>query len=580
MNGFPHAQIHYARSHYDIDHNRIHLIFAIDEGAPVIVSDIRYLAADGSKFQDPAGGKRRMLDDITMRVGDRYSEFQQVRTRDQALAWLKDHGYAFAAVRDSASIDLTANTAAVQFTIVPGPRGTFSQIEIEGNESVSDRVILRELPFKSGQRFSNTKLSQGQRELFALNLFRTALTEVPDQPADSTVDIRIRLREARPRLITYQLGYGRESGLNLRGDWTHRNFFGDARSFSTGLVANTGFQAASTDRVSPRLFRGSLSMRQPYLFSTKLSGTLSLFLQYRRDPQLPESGEVLGINEREMGLDASLLYELLPFRTVSVQYTWSRALQLSGAEGVDLPSRDIFNRGNVIVSAVLGKTTDYIRGGTGFLVRPFVETAQPALGSDVRYVKLGGELTGFRDLLPRLGLAGRLFVGRLWPQGASRNQDDPRIENRFDQIRFYTGGASDLRGWASQLAGPKVVRTDVSAGDTTYVYEAIGGLAKLSAMLEVRLPFPGLGEDWGTAAFIGAGKVSQGNLSRGDFRFGTGIGIRYATPVGLIRLDLAYKLNPDEADLRRAADYYARGVDAPTRWGRRFAVHLSIGQTF
>ena len=580
VNGYPHAEIHYARSKFDVERNKIHLIFAINEGPPIIVTDIIFLSADGEPFQDPATGRRRMLDDITIQNGDRYSVFEQVRTRDQALSWLKNHGYAFARIEVDAEIDSEANTVSLTFKIFPGPLGYFDQIDIDGIESVSSRVILRELPFKIGQPFSNAKLSQGQRELFALNLFRTALTEIPEQPVDSTVHVRIILREARPRLVTYQVGYGREAGLVVQGDWTHRNFFGDARSFTAGVVANTGFQAASTERVPPRLFRGSISARQPYLFTTRLSGALSLFLQYERDPQLPESNETLGINEREMGFDASLLYELLPFRTISLQYVWSRALQLTDREDPELRARDFFNRGTVTISGVFGRTTDYLRGGTGFLVRPFFEWAQPAFGSDVHYFKTGVELSGYRELFSQVGIAGRFFTGRLWPQGGSQEQEDPIIENRFDQIRFYTGGSTDLRGWVRQLAGPKIVRADISGSDTTLVYEAVGGLAKYAASVEFRMPFPGLGPEWGTAVFIGAGRVTTGEFTLDDIRFGTGAGIRYSTPVGLIRFDLAYKLNPDDADLRNPSDFYRLGSDAETDWMRRFALHLSIGQTF
>ena len=204
----------------------------------------------------------------------------------------------------------------------------------------------------------------------------------------------------------------------------------------------------------------------------------------------------------------------------------------------------------------------------------------PAVGSDVHYLKTGMELSGYRELIEGVGIAGRFFAGQLWPKGGSRRQDDPVIENRFDQIRYYTGGSTDVRGWALQLAGPKLARPDVSSSDTLFVYEAIGGLAKLTGMVELRLPFPGLGPEWGTAVFLDGGRISERNFSSGTFRLGTGAGIRYATPVGLIRFDVAYKLNPDDADLRTAKAYYRMGTNADEHWSRRFSFHLSIGQSF
>ena len=76
------------------------------------------------------------------------------------------------------------------------------------------------------------------------------------------------------------------------------------------------------------------------------------------------------------------------------------------------------------------------------------------------------------------------------------------------------------------------------------------------------------------------GQVSDGAVETKRFRYGTGAGIRYATPVGLLSLDLAYKLNPDDQDLRHARDVYYLGADAPASNGRRWTFHLSIGQAF
>ena len=135
-----------------------------------------------------------------------------------------------------------------------------------------------------------------------------------------------------------------------------------------------------------------------------------------------------------------------------------------------------------------------------------------------------------------------------------------------------------MRGWTTHLAGPKIVRTTVTEADTSYVYEAVGGLAKSAIDLELRLPFPGLGRAWGTALFVGAGQLSDGSLFKGPFRFGTGGGLRYATPVGMVALDLAWKINPDEADVRRAAEFDQLGATAPESWLRRWSLHLSIGQ--
>jgi len=582
-NGFPDAQITYTRSRFDKRDNDIDLVFDILEGDPVRVDSVLFERPDGSPFILGAPRDAQLRDQITLKTGERYSLTEQGRSHELLLSWLKNRGFAFAVIDDSVSLDTQAHTARLHYHFSEGPVAFVDSLLVEGNTRVNEEIITREIPLKPGQRFSQRRLSDGQRELFSLGLFRTVLTDVPDQTADTTVTVRIRLREGRPRLVSYVAGYGRQDGVSLQSDWTHRNFLGKAHTVTAGGIARTGYKAITTDRVAPRLFRASVSQRWPFWISTRLSYGATFFLQFQRDPELGVSTAPLGINEREAGTEATLVYEFIPGRSISLQYGWSRALQSFGTTRIassQVSQRDVFNRASLSLIGMLGRPGDPLRNRSGFVVRPFVEISGRFLASDISYFKMGSEVQISRRLTERFGLALRVQGGRLFPYGGSQDQGDSATENRFDQIRYYLGGSSDLRGWTSQLAGEKIVRLDQVDSDTTFVYEAIGGLAKVSGDLELRMPFPGLGSKWGTAAFIGMGQVSDGAVETKRFRYGTGAGIRYATPVGLLSLDLAYKLNPDDQDLRYARDVYYLGADAPASNGRRWTFHLSIGQAF
>ena len=571
-NGFLRAEIGYAASRLDTAANKIRVVFTIDEGPPLIVSSIDFFSLRGDPFPDPNEEGWETFDDaVLLEPGDRYSDAERVSTRSQALAWLNNHGYAFARIRDSIAVDSVALEADLRFIVDPGPVARFGEVEIEGETSVDRRVILREMPFRMGDRFSAKALTKGQREVFALNLFRTALADLPEQPADSSVTVRLRVREGRPQLVTYRLGYDREAGGRAEGDYTHRNFLGGARTLTTSLIAYTGLAAVPAgDRRSNVLFRGSVAFRQPWLFSTRLSANVSPFLEFERDPNLEISGRPFGLNTQVFGLTSTLLYEVLPFRTVSLQHTFSRAaLFTDPLESV--AASDRFNRSILTLSGTFGRSDDYLSPEEGVLIRPTLEVAGRVFGSGVQYYKAENELTAYAPLVRRTwGVAGRLSVGRLWPVGASADQDDPII-----------GGGRDLRGWGDQLAGPKVVRPDVAADDTVgYFYEPVGGLAKLGFNLELRMPMPGFGPKWGTAVFLDAGRLGDDLLAFDDLRYGAGGGLRYRTPVGAVRLDLAYKLNPGPLDLRDPAEVRIEGLDAEERPWRRLRLHLSIGQAF
>ena len=655
-NGFLSPWIDYSESRLDTTSNTIRVVFSIQEGPPVIIQDVGFFAQDNSYMATFFTGEMRdrwisFRDRTSFKTGDRFTNFDLIRIQDQVVTWLKDQGYAFAHLTTETAIDSTANTADIRFAIDPGPVGYFDEIIVEGNESVTRRVVMRELPFKQGDRFSNSKLNEGQRELFSLNMFRVALAEVPPaysatspevdsleaiveldpaaatrQPRDSTVMVRFRLREANLRSLTAQTGYATDLGLTLQGQWTHRNFFGGARNLTVNGQADTGILGTppSSGTETPLLFRGSVALQQPYLFSRKLSAIVEPFIRFERNPLQERSDARLGINRREYGVNTTLLYEILPFRTISTQYTISQTflptVEVLQPDGTLSDTTDAYSQSVLSLNATLGKVNNFLNPQRGFLVRPFAEQAGTLGGlfdTGITYSKLGAEVVVYMPLLPRTRLGLRFSGGRLFPTGESTNQFAVPIENRFDPVRFYAGGASDVRGWDQGQIGPKFNRTRQAIDEegnpefdedglpitTNEEFEPSGGLAKLIGNIELRMPFPGLGSQWRSAVFLDFGQVSaeetgaacapldqtcrfqdDGRIAFDKFKFGTGAGIRYDTPVGYIRLDIAYKLNPDPLDLQSPRDAYLfrEGfIDDPGE-GRldRFKLHLSLGQAF
>ncbi len=628
-NGFPTPRVIYSASQFDAEEDRIHVIFTVWEGEAINIQDIQLIAADSTSIVDqlPESLHRswsRFTRSVTGNVNQRFTEIELLRIQDLILKWFQNNGYAFAKVDAKTFIDEEARTVNLQFAIDAGPMGYFSDIQVEGNETVEDNILLRELPFDSGDRFSSAKLREGQQQLFGLNLFRVALADVPEQPADSTVDIRLRVNEAKRRFISAETGYARFEGLGLEGEWTHRNFLGSARNLSLNFRSNTGLLSATggftannvVGKLPARLFRTSVSLRQPYLFTTKLSGIFSPFIEFQNDPQLAASNEFLDINRREYGLNATLIYEILPFRPVSLQYTLSQSLSRSdAAAGFVTDTRDLYSKSVFGINSTLGKTDNYINPRQGYLIKPFLETAGRLFSSGIQYNKIGLEVAGYIPINRKLTLSNRIFAGRLWTFGRSKEALADRVcvenasltgtvaeqcqiyENRFDPIFFYAGGSNDVRGWDFQLLGPKFARVDTSRtngvievdqnGDpvTNFFYERTGGTAKLIGNIEARMRIPGLGPAWQGAAFFDFGQVSNGAIKFDDFKYNIGGGIRYQTIVGFIRFDLAYKLNPSNADLTNPRDTYlfenGLTTDPPdTKFFRRFGIHISIGQAF
>ncbi len=614
-NGYLTPTIDYPASQVDTSANKIHIIFSIQEGPPLIIQDVGFYEPDGgyavNAFEEAL--RTRWIDfrdEVTLRTGIRYTEFQGIRLQDEISTWLKNSGFAFAEVNRDARIDSSANTVDLRFIVDPGPRGYISEIQVEGNESVERNVVLRELPFSVGDRFSAERLTQGQQELFSLGLFRVAVSEVPEQPRDSSVVVRYRLREARPRNVSAQTGYGLEEGANVQGGWTHRNFLGGARSMTVSGVVNSGFAARRAGGLqATREFGGSVSLQQPYLFSRKLSGIVTPFYEWQDNPTQQ-------LAYQEAGLRTSLIYTILNFRTITLQHSLVRSQPLGERSVIELPNTDfivgedldIYNRSVLSLSGNLGRVDDYIRPTRGFLVRPQLEMGGQFLRmqDDVEYFKSRLEVVGYLPITDEFNLTGRVYGGRIWPTGASRNQaPGTQTEFRFDRIRFYAGGANDVRGWPNNLLGQKFAYRQIDPVDSVFVdydFEPNGGLAKIAANVELRTPLPFFSSSWRGAVFVDMGQVyptaesdsvlfekesvSAVDINLRDLHIGVGGGLRYETLVGYIRLDLAYKVNPTLEDLASAQEIWRlenneiNRSDIETSFLDRFRFHLSIGQSF
>ncbi|WP_022836498.1 BamA/OMP85 family outer membrane protein [Salisaeta longa] len=637
QNGFLNPFVDYPASQYNPKTNTFHVIFTIREGPALTIRSVSFRGPDATTAVQRAlapslhDAWQSFRQTLNVSVGRRYTTFNELQIADQTATWLQNHGYAFARVSNTAHIDSAATAVDLRFTVRPGPRGTFSELIVDGNESVTAAVVRREVPFALGDTYAKAKLQRGQQELFSLNLFRVALADLPPQPEDSTVTVRYRVREAELRSITAQLGYGAQTGVRGEGTWTHRNFFGAARLFNVGLVAETGLpenpdgflpaflSGAQSQVPTERLFRVSTLLRQPFISRTQLAGSVELFALQRLNPKLlTDNTRFLGLNERQFGLNTELTYTLLPFRTVSLRHTFNRTKQFTSQRtdaGLGLGD-DFFDKSILSLSATLGRTDDYLNPRRGFLIEPGLEVAGTLLGSDIQFLRLSNAVTGYYPLTPNINVAGRLFGGFFRPLQGTRGAltlparpslDQLRrnvlFENRLDDFLFYAGGGTDVRGWPAQLAGGKFARDRSLATDSTVIYEPTGGTIKLGANLEMRLPFPGLSSDWQTAVFVDAAylgtdgwalapdpsvapNVYPTRSSQGQVRVGAGVGLRYRTPFGFLRLDLAAKVNPGPLDLRRPGDVVeavraGRPITAaPTQWVRRFRVHFGIGRTF
>ena len=628
-NGFPRARADF-EVELDTAANAADVTFVVETGPPRLIGEVQFRGPGQADVLDQLPPELHepwtaFTRSTTLRTGDRLSDAGRVTLLNQTQGWLLNHGYAFSYVGAEAFPDSTGLVADVRLKITAGPRARVDQIVVQnaavdtsaaGSNTarlgVPDRIVTRELPFSEGDWFDASGLTEGQREIFGLNLFQLAIVDVAEgQPRDSTVSILVRVRQGPTRVANAFGGYFTEGGVTVRGSLTHRNVFGGAQSLTAGVEARTGIGTiATTPSGDPiRDIQASVSLRQPYVGDRRLSFTTQPLARLRND-------EIE--NSRSVGTTNTLLFTRSALQTVSLsagglyrqlvdtQTSLGLVDPTSPTDGLRLKTDSLTSFGvRLGLDASWGVLDNSLQPTRGFILRP-----SASYTPGVTLAALRGRLaaTALYPLSEQFGVVVRATAGALAPLGStSADRTDEYVLLR-DQL-FYAGGTSDVRGWSSTRLGPKafsVIRLpnpdQVDAegnvlpvdSDSLFIpldptdvnYIGVGGRQKVSGSVQLNLPFPGLGQQWGTNVFLDAGRVVSPSTVPGDLlratgnpadsslaavlslesalRVGTGVGIQFLSPVGFISFAVGYKVNPSALDLRDASDVYCGPDFDPT----------------
>ncbi len=609
--GFPHVDVRYDLR-YNAQKDLIDIKLLINEGPPLLVRSLEFILAQDSSSNLPSelqSGWRNFVSGERKAAG-RYGEAEQLGLTDRTTRWFWNRGYPFAHADVTAVVDTQANRADVTVRIDESTRARIGAIEVSGNQSVPPRQLVRQLPVKPGDWYSASRLEQGRRQLVQLDIVRHALFEVPtEQAGDSSVALTLRVAENPRRLIVGDVGFSSD-GATAQAEWSNRNFLGGVRTLTVVAVAQTGFLAFEDPpqtryRLSPTVF-------QPYVGDRRLSASGGPFMEYRDD---------LRDQSWAVGIEGSMVYAVRPLRSLSLGYTLSRRRVLNyrvgdSLAGVSFLERvgvvppgaaelldDVILRSTVQLTASYGWLDDLANPRSGYVLRPRAEITVPGGLNTNEYLLL--DLTGsaFLPLTRRIGFATRFAAGRIFPYAGSLPKPGEAPYFALQGLRdvvFTAGGTRDVRGWGSQLVGPKLPEARVQTVNGVDVlvadrYTATGGLARVSGTIELRLPLPGFSPSWQSFLFLDGGRVwtpdtrfrsSPDPIGQQEYFASTGAGLSFQTVVGAVQVALGYKLNPSAFDLRDPAkvlnaQLQGQPVESvPEEGRRRLHLHFAIGATF
>lgn len=543
--GFPDVTVRYEIEDRRKE-RRKNVIFHIRERQPLqIVSSHIVLNADEQVIDEIESSReyQRATQRYEFREGERFQFIRMPDVEGRFLQILENQGYAWPAVEINAVVDSLSNHVDIEIQITPNSKTYFTEFLIEGDLSVPDRVLIRHTDIKRGTPYSRATMQNAQRSIFNHHLFRFATITIPEQTKDSTLTALIRVREHLPRTVEASIGFGREEYIRGQVAWRHRNINGTGHRLGANIRASFIEQSMSTDYLIP------------YTFNARSSNVTTLFGVHR----LESTYELL-----QAGFNSSLIYQIARNRTASFSYEYTINEELSRDEGTRLPDFALsYNISSFNLSAYYSDGVS--REPRGWVVQPSAEFSSTFNEADFRFQKLNLDVRRFTPITNTTTIAARINTGVIF---YNQSEDLP-----FN-IRYFTGGTNSVRGWNRRELGPSIPSFDDEGNFLTYV--PTGGRSTFSFNVELRQQLSAIIPNFGMALFLDGGQVWENieSMDERPIQFGAGGGIRYQSPIGPIRVDIGYKLNPTDEDLN-----IFEGVNFGSA-RNRIGIHFSIGQAF
>jgi translocation and assembly module TamA len=438
-------------------------------------------------------------------------------------AELGTRGYAFAEVGEpDVVVDHDSRTATLVLPIRSGGARRFGDILVEGRPLFSADHLETIARFDEGDPWRADRIEDLRQALVATGLVSSVAIRPVAREGSDLVDVAVALEPAPMRTIAGEAGYGTGEGVRFELSWQHRNLLPPEGGVTFRGVAGTREQL-----VSAVLRRNNFMRRDQVLNAAVAAGHLD------RPAYDARTFTLVGGIERQTNI------------VWQKAWTWSLGAELTASDerDVDLASGTTRRRTFFIAAlpAYLGYdgSNDLLDPTRGF--RLSARLSPEASLQDGSFFYARGQLDG-SFYFPATGtvtIAGRTRLGTIF--GASRDRIAP-------SRRYYAGGGGSVRGYGFQALGPHDPVFD----------DPIGGRSLLEFALEARIRFG----NFGIVPFVDAGNIADSSLpGLGNLQFGAGLGVRYHTRFGPIRVDVGTPLNPRSGD-------------------PRLAVYVSLGQAF
>jgi len=464
-----------------------------------------------------------ILNRLPLKPGDTARTAPVLATETALLASLGDSGHPFAkAETRRVEIDKDTQTMDVTYALDPGPVMRFGPPVITGLERLDPAYVEGRIRWQGGEVYDASKVEETRRALIETGLFSTVQitpTVDPDNPED--VRMAIDATERLHRTVGAGLAYNTSQGFGARAFWENRNLFGYAENLRLSVEAGQQLDAFRANFRRPDF----LSIDQDFLATAEAANDNPVAYRSRR------AIATAGIERR---------FDHLVTGGVNFEVEKANVVQLADINPRTGTQR--YELAGLPAYVKLDTTDNLLNPTTGYRAQLNVRPAHTFSGSHLTFSTNLLSGSTYRALGPeqRAVLAGKLALGSLDGAPLSQLPSDQRI---------YAGGGGSVRPYGYLMAGPLAPNN-----------VPIGGKSSLVLNLEARVKIT---ETIGIVPFVDAGSYYESplpQLGRAPL-YGVGLGLRYYTGFGPLRLDLATPL-------------HKRSGDSPIQ------VYISLGQAF
>jgi len=589
------------------------IAFRITEGPPVRLAELKVAGLDSTP------DRTKLLRDLPLEVGDPFNRDRLRLSADTIAGRLRNQGYATAGVfLARREVDSAAHRAEVDLEVITGPTMVIGDIRVEG-EDIAPDFAKRLLSTRTGRTFRDVDILRSQRNIASSDLYRFARVEVDTaafMPGSDSVPLVVSVVPNFRHRTSAGVGYGTDDCFRLQAGYTIRNpvragwimdFAGRLTKIGVGEPLDWGLeqkflcQRLQDDPIGSGKvnYTASVSLRQPAFIRPENSAQVQLFAERR--------SEFAVYAREEIGTNLSVVRETARRIPVTVGYRLSYGFTTAN----DVNFCAYFNACNPADIAVLQERQRQGVVSLGVSSLRVNNILDPSRGTSVglqlshsagwtmseefqRFTRVVADASWYHPIgggfvVALRGRAGLLELPKV-------TIGDQTTEYVTPDQRFYAGGANDVRGYDRNELGPivyVVLDTTVVPGpdgrypDEEVALSPVGGDRSIILNAELRMPSPVFASRMRFAAFVDAGSVwgtSEAINVPIAFRVTPGAGVRFATPLGPARLDVAYNgyanlpgplyVSQPDGSLVLVEERYVK------RRKSGFTFHFAIGQAF